>query len=337
MTAEVMNSCLCIVLAAAVAAPPTPERPSATFAALEARMQDHVEGRRYESLAYEAEAAFKRRDLTPAQRRQMAFFAVQGLHGLYEIVRQPASLCRARALLRKVERAGKLPGGDQAIAARLRIVTEDGLRAAGGKNPCGSARAQAPAPAVVAAAEPAAPAAEEALLPVGASGEARPGSMDMRSVIALRPQSPAPSTAVTTREVIVQQGPAAPASDPRPQPRARGWLAAGGVFVVASAGLTAGMSVFLWNAKLENDAILDIKAKFVAEGRGPTQEEKDRAENLSRQHEFQTAYAAIAAGGAVVSLAIGVALLLAAPRRARVAARPWGGPSSVGLTIGGKF
>lgn len=334
MTAEVMNSCLCIVLAAAVAAPPTPERPSASFAALEARMQDHVEGRRYESLAYEAEAAFKRRDLTPAQRRQMAFFAVQGLHGLYEIVRQPASLCRARALLRRVERAGKLSSGDQAIAARLRIVTEDGLRAAGGKNPCGPARAQAAAPPTVAAAEPA---AEEALLPVSAGGEARPGSMDTRSVIALRPPSPAPSTAVTTQEVIVQPGPAAPPGDPRPQPRARGWLAAGGVFVVASAGLTAGMGVYLWNAKLENDAILDIKAKFVAEGRGPTQEEINRAENLSRQHEFQTAYAAIAAGGAVVSLAIGVALLLAAPRRARVAARPWGGPSSVGLTIGGRF
>lgn len=300
-------------------------------------MQDHVEQRRYETLAYEAEAAFKRRDLTPAQRRQMAFFAVQGLHGLYEIVRQPAGLCKARALLRRVERAGGLDGGDRAIAARLRSVTEDGLRETGVKNPCGPARASLPEPPVVAAAPaPESPVAED-LLPVapGAEPAGQSGSRDMGAVGAVEPRA--------TREVQAglgpAPGPATPvATDLRAGPRAPGWLAAGSVFVIAGAGLAAGMGVFLHNAKLENDAILDIKAKFVAEGRGPTQAEKDRAEELSRHHEFQTAYAAIAGGAAFVCVAAGVALLVAAPpRRARLAARPWGAPSAVGLTIGGRF
>lgn len=332
ITAVAMNSCLCIVLAAAVATSSPPDERAASFAALEARMQDHVEQRRYETLVYEAEAAGKRRDLTPAQRRQMVFFAVQGLHGLYQIVRQPAGLCRARGLLRRIEREGRLPAGDRAIAERLRTITEQQLRDTGLKNPCTPAKAPtSPPPTAAVAAAP----TTESLLPV--SGDEAPTGPGEAGAPSSVPSPPAQVQAASAGLAGPSPGPAAPPAELPTGARARGWLVTGSLFMVAGAGLTAGMGVYLHNASELNAAIGDIKATFQAEGRGPTQAERDLASSLNQRHEYETAYAAIAGGGAVVCFAAGIALLLAAPRRARVAAQPWGGAHSVGVTLGGRF
>ncbi|MFY0541163.1 hypothetical protein [Nannocystis pusilla] len=140
-----MNPCLCIVLAAGIAVGPVQAAPPSTFGQLERHMQELVEQERFEELARDGETAFARADLEPWQRRELAFYALRGYHRVFAVTGEAAGLCRARNLLRRVER--DLGFGDaKAVASRLRDVTESGLAKQGPKNPCSKPRAAADVP-----------------------------------------------------------------------------------------------------------------------------------------------------------------------------------------------
>lgn len=149
-----MSPVLGVLVSVALALGPAPTRLSGRFEELRTQVQDLAEQKKYRELALAGVAAFERRDLEPYQRREMAFFAIRGLHGMFEETGQVSSLCDARRLMRRVERAVGF-AEDQSTADRLRRATAKHLAASGVKDPCGEPRkAKKTAPALAARSAP---------------------------------------------------------------------------------------------------------------------------------------------------------------------------------------
>lgn len=329
-----MSPCLCIVLAAAVAAGPAlpPD-----FDRLERRMQELVEQERFEELAREGETAFGHTELLPWQRRALAFYAVRGLHGVSEASGQAAVLCRARALLRRVEREVGLDD-DAATAARLRERTEQKLREQGLKDPCTPAR---PRPVAGTATQPA------QLLPVrvdppATSSPAVRGEADEQPVlIDISRRPPSPSTRPPRPTFHTQPAPAiAPASPAPPEPevsRSRGRIVGGSLLLVAGAGFAAGMAAALVRRSEANTAILAIDKKIKVEDRDVTDAEVALALREDTIYRRSTLVAGVTGAAAVITTVAGITLL-ALPRQDRrttatLSASPW----SATLTLAGQF
>lgn len=333
-----MQACLCTVLAATMAIAPAPTDPAAVFRQLEARMQEHVEQRRYETLAREAEAAYARRDLTPEQRRAMAFFAVQGLRGTWEVGRRAAGLCQARDLLRRVEREIGFANDrtHRTIADRLRRETEAALQETGLRNPC------APAKATPTLRPPLAVAPQAGAQPA----EVPPPPPPVPQDIVQEPGAPPLMTSVSAPKPRAVKdaekpapAPAIAAPDRRREPLPPGRLAGSLVLFAAGTAGWVGLAMLLREATKINDAIGAMSAKLVAEGRTEaTEAELTQYRRYVAQHERLTGGAATI--GVASGLAyLGVVLLVATrPRKAsRLAARPWGSPWSAGVSLSGSF
>lgn len=328
-----MQPCLCTILAAAMAIAPAPRDPAISFRQLEARMQEHVEQRRFETLAREAEAAYGRRDLSPEQRRVMAFFAVQGLHGMWEVARQPAGLCQARNLLRRVERELGF-ANDRNVADRLRRATETALQETGLRNPCGSARSTPGAKLPLAAAPaPAQPPPAAAV----------PQDMDPEEGVPplLASATPARSTAQDAAPAAVtpppESAPAIPAPDRRRSPLPSGRIAAGSLLIVAGTVGWVGVAMLLREANEVDDQVIALGKEVLDGGMGPSPAHLARLRQYNEQHEGLTAGAAVVGTAAGLATLSGVLLLAIRPRASRLAARPWGSPWSAGVTLAGSF
>lgn len=294
-------------------------------------MQELVEQERFDELARDGEAAFARAELLPWQRRELAFYAVRGFHGVYAATGQPSGLCRARGLLRRVEREVGLDD-DAATATRLREVTEAGLRQQGPKDPCVALK-QASAGAVTAT--------PARLIPVKVGG----------SVVSHRsPPAASQSVLIDISGRRVTSRPSqpprattnAPTKRPLPPPmqplkRSRERTAGGAVLLVAAAGFGAGMAAALMQRSLVNAKIVTLGKLHDAEDRNPTE-----AELAAIARDNHTYYKLTVASG-FLGVAAGVATvaglaLLTAPQRRRaptvaVSASPW----SATLSLRGRF
>jgi hypothetical protein len=320
---------------------PAPTDPAAVFRQLEARMQEHVEQRRHETLAREAEAAYTRRDLTPEQRRAMAFFAVHGLHGMWEVGRRAAGLCQARDLLRRVERELGF-ANDRTIADRLRRETEAALQETGLRNPCAPARATPAQRLPLAAAAPPPAAQPPAPMVVPA-----PPPAAVPQDIVPEPETPALLASKEDRQPLVAEGaepldsaPAIPTPDRRRrEPLPPSHIAGATLLFAAGTAGWVGVGVLLREATKVDDAVGSIKVKMEAEGRTmATATEIMQFNRYIDQHERLTAGAA--AIGTLAGLATlgGVLLVAIRPRpSSRMAARPWGSPWSAGVSLSGSF
>ncbi|MFZ6178389.1 hypothetical protein [Nannocystis pusilla] len=321
-----MNPCLCIVLAAGIAVGPVPAAPPSTFGQLERRMQELVEQERFEELARAGETAFARADLEPWQRRELAFYALRGYHRVFAVTGQAAGLCRARSLLRRVEREVGF-GDAEAVASRLRDVTESGLAKQRPKDPCSKPRAAAnvptPTPAellpVVQRKQPVAPPPAD---------DSQPALLD---VSRHRPAPPAASPAAA------QPAPAAPpATDPAAEVRSRNRVIAGSLLLVLGVGAGVGAGAALWRRSEANGEIIEIDRRVNAELRRFTSEELDRIAHLADVYRTLTPVAGITGAAAGIAAVAGVVLLATRHRGrtiARVSATPW----SAMLTVSGRF
>lgn len=329
-----MNPCLCIVFAASVAAAPVPVAPASEFERLERGMQQLVEQERFDELARDGEAAFGRLDLAPWQRRELAFYAVRGYHRTFAATGQAAGLCRARNLLRRVEREVGL-GDDAAIAARLREVTEDGLRRQGPKDPCVPVKARVPSG--VPTSTPA------QLLPVERSAPPAPPVADPQPVLIdisnpRRPHAPRPPrpVAAAPRDDVQNLPPAPLPGDPEPRERPRERVVAGSLLLLVSAGLGAGMAAVLLHRSDVNGQIVLLGERARAEGRKPTAAEFDDIARLADTYRDLTPIAGIT-GAVAGAAAIAGVVLLAAPQRRRTTARLSASPWSAMLSLSGRF
>ncbi|MBZ5715297.1 hypothetical protein [Nannocystis pusilla] len=326
-----MNPCLCIVLAASVAAAPVPAAPAPEFERLERRMQELVEQERFEALARDGETAFGRADLEPWQRRELAFYALRGYHRMFAATGQVAGLCRARNLLRRVEREVGL-GDEAATAARLRDVTESGLAQQGPKDPCVTVKARASAG--VPTSTPA------KLLPVLQRPVAPPPAADSQPVLIdiSRRQTPRPPPPPRPAAISASEPPsvAPTAVDPEPQARPRDRVLAGSLLLVVGAGLGAGMTAALVRRSDVNGEIVEIGERSDVEDRPLTPEQFDRVARLADTYRQLTPVAGVTGALAAVTTITGV-VLLALPQRTRTVARVAATPWSASLTLTGRF
>lgn len=124
-----------VIVSTALTLAPAPAPRLEPFKEIERHLNDLASEQRYDALGSTAGRAFERRDLAPEQRRALAFFAVRGMHGVFEHTGDVAKLCDAQHLLRRVERELGL-GDDAVVASRLRAVTEQFLSERGIDDPC---------------------------------------------------------------------------------------------------------------------------------------------------------------------------------------------------------
>ena len=325
-----MNPCLCIVLAAGIAAAPVPAATASEFERLERRMQELVEQERFEELARDGETAFSRVDLEPWQRRELAFYALRGYHRMFAATGQAAGLCRARNLLRRVEREVGL-GGDTAIAARLRDVTESGLAQQGPKDPCITVKVRQPSGVPTPTPAKLLPVVQRPATPPPAD-DSQPVLIDISPNRRLRPpHSPSAGPGELQAAPV-----AAPAIDPEPRGRPRDRIIAGSVLLVVGAGFGAGMAAALVRRSEVNGDIVELGERAQAEGRPLTSDEFDSVAGLADTYRRLTPVAGVTGAVAAIATITGV-VLLALPQRGRTTARVSASPWSATLTLSGSF
>ncbi|MDC0668392.1 hypothetical protein [Nannocystis radixulma] len=362
-----MSTALGVLVSAALALGPAPARLPQRFEDLEALVSDLAAQKSYQALADTAERGFERRDLEPSQRRLMAFFAIRGLHGVYEGEGKVANLCRARRLLRRVERDPGL-ADDASTAARLAKVTAKLLVAGGGEKQCSKTTpgtrpalaSRSPATSIEPVVSPPpkpTPATENtAVTPEparpGEPGTAKPAAappppaQDDLVAVGGRPLGHVPSDMFkrTTGEHARVEGPARPVRDTslavpsqREDDRALTARTRGGIAslsVAAAAGAALGASLYYRGQATER--IVGLAS--VAEARGEsTAAEYAEAHRLNQSHQRLTVAAWATGTVALVGLVTGVTLLVVKHRRTTTAAAPWASPTGAGLTLRGHF
>jgi len=326
-----MNPCLCIVLAASIAAAPVPAATASEFEQLERRMQELVEQERFEELARDGETAFGRVDLEPWQRRELAFYALRGHHRMFAATGQAAGLCRARSLLRRVEREVGL-GDDTAIAARLRDVTESGLAQQGPKDPCTTVKVRLPSGVPTSTPAKLLPVVQRPATP------APPPTADSQPVLIdiSRSKSPRPPRPTSAGADELPTIPVTAPTDPETRERPRDRIIAGSVLLVVGAGFGAGMAAALVRRSEANGDIVEIGERADVENRPITMAEFDTVTRLADTYRRLTPVAGVTGAVAAIATITGV-VLLALPQRGRTTARLSASPWSATLTLSGRF
>ncbi|MCY1060597.1 hypothetical protein [Nannocystis sp. SCPEA4] len=361
-----MSTALGVLVSAALALGPAPARLPQRFEDLEALVSDLAAQKSYQALADTAERGFERRDLEPSQRRLMAFFAIRGLHGVYEGEGKVANLCRARRLLRRVERDPGL-ADDASTAARLAKVTAKLLAAGGGEKQCSkttpgtrpalASRSPATSTETVASPPPRpTPATENTAVTPEPARPGEPGitepaaappppAQDDLVAVGGRPLGHVPSNmSETTGETAPVEEPARPVRDtslavPSQHEDDRGLTAraCGGIAslsVAAAAGAALGASLHYRGQATEQIAGLASGAEARGES---TAAEYAEAHRLNQNHQRLTMAAWATGTVALVGLVTGVTLLVVKHRRTTTAAAPWTSPTGAGLTLRGHF
>ncbi|MCY1055593.1 hypothetical protein [Nannocystis sp. SCPEA4] len=335
-----MSPALGVLVSAALALGPAPAHLPQRFDDLETLVSDLAAQKSYQALADTAERGFERRDLDPSQRRLMAFFAIRGLHGVYEDTGKVAELCHARRLLRRVERDPGL-ADDASTAARLGKATAKLLAASGGEEQCvkkAIPAAKPPAPRPAPTPEPtaaensastpaaAAPTPQDDLAPVRARPIGHVSSdMSRTPSTEARPEGPPPPA-------MASAAPPADQDERRPVGRTVGAIASLSVGAAAAGVCTAS----LFYRSDARDRIAALAASAAARGES-TPEEYAEAQRLNHNHRSLTGAAWASGAVALIALVTGAALLAVPPRRTTTAAAPWAGPSGAGLTLRGHF
>lgn len=339
-----MSTVLAVLVSAALALGPAPVRLPDRFEELEAHVQDLAGQKRYRELAVTGAAAFERRDLEPYQRRAMAFFAIRGLHGVYEETEQVSSLCDAGRLMRRVQTEVGF-AEDAGTAARLKAATEKLLARTGATDPCPKARPAKRSPPEVAAA-PSPPAAAATAATDPGPRPAAPAVQDTAAedeLLAVAPRAEVRKGHVL-KDMPVKTGPDVGRRSPRRGPErpdrdmTRGdRLLHGGLASLALGAVGGvGLGVSLYYQRRTSDTIDALRATADMRGES-TPEEYARAGDLNESYKRLTVAAGVSGALAGLGVLGAVTLFALRARRGSTLAGPWVGPAGAGLTIRGRF
>lgn len=334
-----MSPVLGVIVSAALALGPAPPRLPDRVEDIAAHVRDLAAQKRYEALAVAARAAFERKDLAPRQHRSMGFFAVRGLHGVFEETGKVASLCDAQRLLRRIEREGV---EDDAFAVgRLKKATAKHLASSGAQHPCSKPTKAKPPPRVAAAATSTPETAPEPT-PRGDDDLVAVGGREFVLKEHVSHDMSKKADEKTVAESGVNTAPAEGprlASDPPDQDERRRSpkLIRGGIALLsigAAAGALFGVSLhFMGRTRGEFDGLV-----AASEQRGElTADEYIRAHRLDQDYQRFRFTAGVTGAVALAGIVGGMILFSVRPRRATTAATPWAGPTGAGLNIGGHF
>lgn len=337
---QIVSPTLAVLVSAALALGPAPTRLPDRFSELEAHVQELAGQKRYRELAEAGAAAFKRRDLEPYQRRAMAFFAIRGLHGVFEATGEVSTLCDAGRLMRRV-RAEVGFGDDAGTATRLRAATEKLLARAGAKDPCAKAKPAKPPRPALAAAEPATPEpapadpSQAAEAPALAQAEAHDEDVP-RDTSALS-HVPKDTSVKPAADPGPSPLPLRPVGRPERDALQSDRLLHGGVAAVALAIVgTVGLGVSLHYRGRTADTLAALRATALMRG-ASTPEEYTQAYDLNARYGRLTAVAGVGGALAVVGVVGSLTLFTLRAQRAKTSAGPWLGPAWAGLSIRGRF
>lgn len=241
---------------------------------------------------------------------------------------QVQDLCRARELIKQ---ARDLPA--TAIHARVvasEAATEAKFKAAG--ITCPQRRDGRLKPARAAMATTTSPAEPPPLLPIVPKQAMASGDVE----------TPTPGTSPDPRSVTPSSSPATRLPDPVPTPASstrREWSPrafAGLGTMVLGAGLVAGMAGSLRGRRAANDVILDVDRQVEADNRELTADEATKVDQANLRWQRLSVVAVVAGTVGAAALLTG-AVLMATGLRRRVNVSPWGGPTSAGLLLSGRF
>lgn len=334
-----MSLALAVVVSAALVLGPAPARPPARFQDLEANVHELAGQKRYRELALAGAAGFERRELEPYQRRVMAFFAIRGLHGVFEETGEVSKLCDAGRLMRRVQaEVGFAEDAD--AAARLTKATEKHLARTGVSEPCPKKQPVRTSPPLAARPTAVAPAgqqppssgppaarelaAEDVLLAVPAAGVR---AVDVPKIMSERTDSPAPAPAPRpSRDVLADR------NDARSMRLAHGGFA---LLALGAAG-SVGLGLTLHYRGRANATIGALRATAHMRG-ASTPEEYAQASALNESYRQLTIAAGVGGALAVAGIVGAVTLFALRARRPTTLAGPWIGPAGAGLSIRGRF
>ncbi len=160
-----------------------------------------------------------------------------------------------------------------------------------------------------------------------------------------------PAAASSSSSVVTATGPASPpkatlpgplSTPPAPRPgplrvqwTPRAWAGLGSVLL--GSGLFAGMGASLRGRALANGVIVDLDRQLEAENREPTPDETMRTQQANLRWQRLTTTAVITGSVGAAALVTGVVLLATGVRRRPVEMSPWGGQTSAGLVVSGRF
>lgn len=336
-----VSSVVAILVSAALALAPAPVR--LPFQDLEAHVQDLAGKKKYRELAVAGVAAFERRDLEPYQRREMAFFAIRGLHGVFEATGEVSSLCDAGRLMRRLQAEVGF-GEDAGTAARLKKATERYLVETGVSEPCPRKKPVRSSAPVAARPATRAPTNETRLTPtVGSEPHPNPATSaaddELLAVVAEEPRSGDVHKDIPDgrRPAVILQAPPPPASGTdrdaaRPARLTHGALALLALGAVGGVGL----GVTLHFRGRASDSLDALRATADMRGES-TPDEYARARDLNESYRGLTVAAGVGGALAVVGVVGAVTLFALRARRGSTLAGPWVGPAGAGLSIRGRF
>ena len=106
--------------------------------------------------------------------------------------------------------------------------------------------------------------------------------------------------------------------------------------MVLGAGLVAGMAGSLRGRRAANDVILDVDRQVEADNRELTTDEATKVDQANLRWQRLSVVAVVAGTVGAAALLTG-AVLMATGLRRRVNVSPWGGSTSAGLLLSGRF
>lgn len=327
---------MAVLVSATLTLGPAPARSPVPFTELEAHVQVLAGQKKYRDLAVVGATGFERRDLEPYQRRMMAFFAIRGLHGVYEETGHVSSLCDAGRLMRRVQtEVGFAEDAD--AAARLKKATEKHLASTGVDQPCPRRKPVRSSPPV--AARPASPAkVDDRSVALEVQQPRTNVDDDLLAETATSRPEDAPRDMSHGPASQAQRGPAPRVLDRADPDEARSAKLAQAGFALLALGAagSVGFGLTVHYRERASDTIDVLRA--TADKRGEsTPEEYARAHAYNEAYQRLTVAAGVSSALAIAGVVGAVTLFSLRARRGSTLAGPWVGPAGAGLQLRGRF
>jgi hypothetical protein len=151
--------------------------------------------------------------------------------------------------------------------------------------------------------------------------------------VAAETPSPSPPRPTSSLPTVPRPAPGSPDTSRPWTPRA--WAGLG--TMILGTGLLAGMGASLRGRQVANDRIFELDRQIEMENRNPTVDESLSFQQANLRWQRFTTAAVVTGSVGAATLITGAVLLATGVRRRSVEVTPWGGATSAGLLLRGRF
>lgn len=288
-----------------------------------------------------AARAMRTPDLSRTDRYHLGSLAFEAYFVAHLNAPNIEALCEARRVARAMRQVATTPAQTAAARglvgqvdqelARLRPPGRCEKTRTGAANHPPELMATRPAPPVQVEARPPTVQPEPAAHTPSNPGEpsANAGSLDRPPTA----DTPPPSRPISSLPTAPQSAPGSPDTSTRWTPRA--WAGLG--TLILGTGLLAGMGASLRGRQVANDRIFELDRQIETENRNPTVDESLSFQQANLRWQRFTTAAVVTGSVGAAALLTGTVLLATGVRRRHMEVSPWGGATSAGLLLRGRF